>query len=52
MMRERSLGEGLWGAVLPRWRCCRRSLRELPAELANVDAILDNDRFLAPTGGR
>jgi IS5 family transposase len=42
MLRERSLGESLWEAVLP------AELRELPAELAKVDAILDDDRFLAP----
>src|SRR5712691_6277102 len=42
MLRERSVGESLWEAVLP------AELRELPAELARVDAILDEDRFLAP----
>jgi IS5 family transposase len=42
MLRERSVGESLWEAVLP------AELRELPAELAKVDAILDDDRFLAP----
>lgn len=42
MLRERSVGESLWEAVLP------AELRELPAELAKVDAILDEDRFLAP----
>lgn len=46
MLRERSLGESLWEAVLP------AELRELPAELAKVDAILDDDRFLAPFRSR
>jgi hypothetical protein len=32
----------LWEAVLP------EELRELPPELGKVDAILDEDRFLAP----
>lgn len=42
MLRERAVGESLWEAVLP------AELRELPAELAKVDEILDDDRFLAP----
>src|SRR5437016_6361571 len=42
MLRERAVGESLWEAVLP------AELRELPAELAKVDAILDDDRFLVP----
>src|SRR5262249_3042428 len=42
MLRERGGGESLWEAVLP------AELRELPAELAKVDAILGDDRFLAP----
>jgi transposase, IS5 family len=42
MLRERAVGESLWEAVLP------AELRELPAELAKVDAILADDRFLAP----
>lgn len=42
MLRERSLGVSLWEAVLP------PEVRELPLELARVDAILDNERFLAP----
>jgi IS5 family transposase len=42
MLRERAVGESLWEAVLP------VELRELPAELGKVDAILDDDRFLAP----
>jgi IS5 family transposase len=46
MLRERSVGESLWEAVLP------AELRELPAELAKVDAILDDDRFLAPFRSR
>jgi transposase, IS5 family len=46
MLRERSVGESLWEAVLP------AELRELPAELARVDAILDDDRFLAPFRSR
>jgi IS5 family transposase len=42
MLRERALGESLWEAVLS------AELRELPAELAKVDAILEDERFLAP----
>lgn len=42
MLRERSVGESLWEAVLP------VELRELPPELAKVDGILDDDRFLMP----
>jgi IS5 family transposase len=41
MLRERALGESLWEAVLP------AELRELPPELGRVDAILEDDRFLA-----
>jgi IS5 family transposase len=46
MLRERAVGESLWEAVLP------AELRELPAELGKVDAILDEDRFLAPFRSR
>ncbi len=46
MLRERSLGESLWEAVLP------AELRELPPELGKVDAILDEDRFLVPFRSR
>jgi hypothetical protein len=46
MLRERSVGESLWEAVLP------AELPELPAELAKVAAILDDDRFLAPFRAR
>src|SRR6266540_1062744 len=46
MLRERSVGESLWEAVLP------AELRELPEELGKVDAILDDDRFLAPFRSR
>jgi transposase, IS5 family len=46
MLRERSVGESLWEAVLP------AELRELPVELGKVDAILDEDRFLAPFRSR
>src|SRR6266540_1763843 len=46
MLRARSVGESLWEAVLP------AELRELPAELGKVDAILDGDRFLAPFRSR
>ncbi len=42
MLCERAVGESLWEAVLP------AELRELPAELGKVDAVLDNERFLAP----
>jgi hypothetical protein len=43
MLRERALGESLWEAVLP------AELRALPPELGKVDAILEDDRFLAPS---
>jgi IS5 family transposase len=46
MLRERAVGETLWEAVLP------AELRELPAELGKVDAILGDDRFLAPFRAR
>src|SRR5713101_1880561 len=46
MLRERAAGESLWEAVLP------AELRELPAELGKIDAILDDDRFLAPFRSR
>src|SRR6266516_4279588 len=46
MLRERALGESLWEAVLP------VELRELPAELAKVDVLLDDNRFLAPFRAR
>src|SRR5205809_1585900 len=46
MLRERAVGESLWESVLP------AELRELPAELGKVDAILDDDRFLAPFRSR
>ena len=42
MLCERAVGESLWEAVLP------AALRELPPELAKIDRILDEDRFLAP----
>src|SRR6266567_9295916 len=42
MLCERAVGESLWEAMLP------AELRELPPELARVDAVLDDDRFLAP----
>lgn len=46
MLRERSAGESLWEAVVP------AELRELPPELAKVDALLDEERFLAPFRSR
>jgi IS5 family transposase len=46
MLRERSVGESLWEAVLP------AELRELPAELGKVDAVLDDDRFMSPFRSR
>ena len=46
MLRERAVGESLWEAVLP------EELRVLPPELGKVDAILDDDRFLAPFRSR
>ncbi len=46
MLRERSVGESLWEAVLP------AELRVLPAELGKVDEVLDEDRFLAPFRAR
>jgi IS5 family transposase len=42
MLCERAVGESLWESVLP------AELRELPPELAKIDAILDDERFLAP----
>jgi IS5 family transposase len=46
MLRERSVEESLWEAVLP------AQLRELPDELRKVGGILDDDRFLAPVRSR
>jgi len=46
MLRERAVGESLWEAVLP------EEVRALPPELGKVDAILDDDRFLAPFRSR
>src|SRR2546426_6736214 len=46
MLRERAVGESLGEAGLP------AELRELRAELGKVDAILDDDRFLAPFRSR
>src|SRR5204862_405663 len=46
VLRGRAVGESLWESVLP------AELRELPAELAKVDAILDDDRFLVPFRSR
>jgi len=46
VLRERSVGESLWESVLP------AELRELPAELGKVDAVLDDDRFMAPFRSR
>lgn len=46
MLRERAGSESLWESVLP------AELRELPPELGKVDAILDDDRFLAPFRSR
>jgi IS5 family transposase len=46
MLCERAVGESLWESVLP------AELRELPPELGKVDAILDDDRFLAPFRSR
>jgi IS5 family transposase len=46
VLRERAVGESLWESVLP------AELRELPPELAKVDRILDDDRFLAPFRSR
>src|SRR3989304_1526514 len=46
MLRERAVGESLWEAVLP------AELRELPPELAKIDAILAEERFLAPFRSR
>jgi len=45
-LRERAVGESLWESVLP------AELRELPPELAKIDRILDDDRFLAPFRSR
>lgn len=46
MLRERGLGETLWESVLP------AELRELPSELAKVDELLSEERFLAPFRAR
>jgi transposase, IS5 family len=46
VLRERAVGESLWESVLP------AELRELPPELARVDAILDEERFLVPFRAR
>jgi IS5 family transposase len=46
MLLERSVGESLWESVLP------AELRQLPPELARVDAVLDDERFLAPLWSR
>src|SRR4051812_36330233 len=46
MLRERALGETLWESLLP------ERLRDLPAELARVDGLLEQDRFLAPFRSR
>ncbi len=46
MLCERAVGERLWESVLP------AELRALPAELAKVDAILDEGRFMAPFRSR
>ena len=46
MLRERGVGESLWESVLP------AELRELPPELAKIDGILDDDRFMAPFRSR
>jgi len=42
MLRERALGETIWESLLP------AEVLELPPELSRVDAILAEDRFLAP----
>jgi IS5 family transposase len=46
VLRERSVGECLWESVLP------AELRELPLELAKVDRVLEDERFLAPFRSR
>jgi transposase, IS5 family len=42
MLQERAPGESLWETVLP------EELRALPSELARVDAVLGEERFLVP----
>jgi transposase, IS5 family len=42
MLRERAVGDSLWESVLP------PEVWQLPPELAKVDQILAEDRFLAP----
>jgi transposase, IS5 family len=42
VLRESDPQPSLWEALLP------EELRRLPAELAQVDAFLDDDRFIAP----
>ena len=42
MLRESDPQPSLWEALLP------EELKRLPAELAQVDAFLDDERFIAP----
>ena len=42
MLRESDPQPSLWEALLP------EELKRLPAELARVDAFLDDERFIAP----
>jgi transposase, IS5 family len=42
VLRETEPPAGLWDALLP------EEAKRLPAELAKIDAYLDDDRFLAP----
>ena len=42
MLRERAVGETLWESLLP------DEVRALPEELARVDEVLGDERFLAP----
>jgi transposase, IS5 family len=46
VLRARAVGESLRESVMP------AESRELPEELAKVDAILADDRFLAPFRSR
>jgi hypothetical protein len=44
VLRETDPQPSLWEALLP------EELKRLPAELAQIDAYLDDERFIAPWG--
>jgi transposase, IS5 family len=45
MLRTRNIQPTLWESILP------DEMLRLPAELARVDALLDDERFFAPFRG-